>query len=86
MKSVAIKPIAVFAALVLSSVADAATYTAHYDYVAKPALADAAIDAMAAFSWRPPSDESWSGRQAPSFGSGELQIRNADRQFGRQSQ
>jgi hypothetical protein len=37
MKTVAIKHIAVFAALVLSSAANAATYdyTAHYDYVRK---------------------------------------------------
>ena len=48
MKTVVIKHIAVFAALVLSSAANAATYdyTAHYDYVRKPSLADAQIDAQ----------------------------------------
>jgi hypothetical protein len=46
MKYIAIRHIAVFAALVLSSAANAATYTAHYDYVRKPALPDAAIDAQ----------------------------------------
>ena len=48
MKTVAIKHIAVFAALVLSSAANAATYdyTAHYDYVRKPELPDAQIDAQ----------------------------------------
>jgi len=29
------------------------------------------------------SDESWSGREAPSFGGGELQIGDADRRFDR---
>jgi hypothetical protein len=33
------------------------------------------------FSWRPPSEESWSGREAPSFGNSELQTHNADRQL-----
>jgi hypothetical protein len=48
MKHVAIKHLAVFAALVLSSAAHAATYdyTAHYDYVRKPSLPDAAIDSQ----------------------------------------
>jgi len=48
MKYFAIKPVAVFAALVLGSAAHAATYdyTAHYDYVRKPSLPDAAIDAQ----------------------------------------
>jgi hypothetical protein len=46
MKYIAIRHIAVFAALLLSSAADAATYTAHYDYVRKPSLPDAAIDAQ----------------------------------------
>jgi hypothetical protein len=48
MKYFAIKPIAVFAALVLSSAANAATYdyTAHFDYVGKPALSDAQIDSQ----------------------------------------
>lgn len=46
MTSVAVARIALFAALLTSSAASAATYdyTAHYDYVGKPALADAAID------------------------------------------
>jgi hypothetical protein len=46
MKYPAIKPVAVFAALVLSPAANAATYdyTAHYDYVGKPSLTDAEID------------------------------------------
>jgi hypothetical protein len=35
-----------FAALLICSSAGAATYTAHYDYVAKPALDDAAVDAQ----------------------------------------
>jgi hypothetical protein len=48
MKYVAIRNIAVFAALVLSSAASAATYdyTSHYDYVRKPSLPDAEIDAQ----------------------------------------
>jgi hypothetical protein len=47
MKTVAIKHVAVFAALVLSSAANAATYdyTAHYDYVRKPSLPDAQLQA-----------------------------------------
>jgi hypothetical protein len=46
MKYVAIRHIAVLAALVLSSAANAASYTAHYDDVRKPSLPDAAIDAQ----------------------------------------
>jgi hypothetical protein len=48
MKYVALKPAAVFAALVLSSAAHAATYdtTAHYDDIRKPALSDAQSDAQ----------------------------------------
>jgi len=48
MKSAAIKTIAVFAALVLSSAASAATYnfTAHFDYVSRRALPDTAIDSQ----------------------------------------
>jgi len=48
MKYFVIKPVAVFAALVLGSAANAATYetTAHYDHVGKPALADAEIDSQ----------------------------------------
>jgi hypothetical protein len=48
MKYFAIKHIAVFAALVVSSTANAATYdyTEHYDYIRKPSLTDAQIDAQ----------------------------------------
>jgi hypothetical protein len=48
MKPIAIKPIAVFAALAVCSAANAATYdyTSHYSYVFKPALSDAQIDAQ----------------------------------------
>jgi hypothetical protein len=48
MKYVAIGPIAVLAALMLGSAANAATYdtTAHYNYVRKPALPDAQIDSQ----------------------------------------
>ncbi|SDT37855.1 hypothetical protein [Bradyrhizobium canariense] len=49
MKYVAIKHIALFAALVVvTSAANAATYdyTAHYDYVRKPSLSNAQIDAQ----------------------------------------
>jgi hypothetical protein len=48
MKHIAIKHIAVFAALVVSSAANAATYdyTSHYDYILKPPLPDAQIDAQ----------------------------------------
>jgi hypothetical protein len=47
MKRTDIKHIVVFAALVLSSTANAATYdyTAHYDYIRKPSLANAQVDA-----------------------------------------
>jgi hypothetical protein len=43
MKTIAVKHIAVFAALVLSAAASAATYdyTAHYDYVRQPSLTNA---------------------------------------------
>ena len=48
MKKPAITPIALFAALVVSTAADAASYdyTAHYSDVGRPALADAQIDAQ----------------------------------------
>ena len=48
MKKPAITPIAPFAALVVSTAADAASYdyTAHYSDVGRPALADAQIDAQ----------------------------------------
>jgi hypothetical protein len=48
MKHVAIKHLAVFAALVVSSAANAATYdyTSHYDYILRPPLPNAQIDAQ----------------------------------------
>jgi hypothetical protein len=48
MKHLALTRIAVCAALVMSSAAHAATYdyTSHYDYIRKPALPDAQIDAQ----------------------------------------
>jgi hypothetical protein len=47
-KQFAVKPIALLAALVAGSVANAASYdyTAHYDYVPKPALTDQFEDAQ----------------------------------------
>jgi hypothetical protein len=47
MKRTDIRHIVVFAALVLSSTANAATYdyTAHYDYIRKPSLTNAQVDA-----------------------------------------
>ena len=46
MKHFAIKPIAIIAALVAGSAANAASYdyTAHFDYIFKPALSDAQTD------------------------------------------
>jgi len=41
-----ISNVTLFAALLICSSASAATYTAHYDYVGKPALDDAAVDAQ----------------------------------------
>ena len=48
MKKPAITSVALFAALVVGSAANAASYdyTAHYTHVGKPALADAQIDAQ----------------------------------------
>jgi hypothetical protein len=48
MKHIAIKSLAVFAALAVSSAANAATYdyTEHYNYVGKPPLADYLIDSQ----------------------------------------
>lgn len=42
----ATRNVALFAALFICSAASAATYTAHYDYVGKPPLNDAAQDAQ----------------------------------------
>ena len=44
MKSLAIASFALLAGLAASPAANAATYTAHYDYVGKPALPDSQID------------------------------------------
>jgi hypothetical protein len=44
MKNLAITAFALLAGLVTGPAANAATYTAHYDYVGKPALPDSQID------------------------------------------
>src|SRR5215471_20006492 len=44
MQKFAITAFALLAGLVTGTVAHAATYTAHYDYVGKPALPDSQID------------------------------------------
>src|SRR5262249_37417787 len=44
MKPVAIASLALLAGLAIGPAANAATYTAHYDYVGKPALPDSQID------------------------------------------
>ncbi len=46
MKPLAITAFALLAAVVAGPLAHAATYTAHYDYVGKPALPDSQIDSQ----------------------------------------
>ena len=47
-KYLAIKPVAVLAALIVSTAANAASYnyTEHYNYIGKPALSDAQVDSQ----------------------------------------